>query len=85
VELRLAHEFGKKDVNGKLLVKAAGVFDLEDPSRAQEYLKRREELNAVPLMPDWNVIRIRTPETIRPAALEALAGFVEFSALEIEN
>lgn len=77
-ELKLVEEFAEKDEKGKVAWKGAGRFNFQDPSRAEEYNKKRMELGMVEIQEELEMVRAPIPATIKPAQLEALEGFIEF-------
>lgn len=78
-ERQLADEFGRRGADGHAIIGADGRFALEDTTRAPEYVRRHAELDALDV--EWNapVRKLSFPESVTPAQLEALEGFVEFT------
>lgn len=77
-EMELVRICGIKDGEGHVDIREDGKFDFVSAAAAANFAQRRRELGAVEVTPDWDVVRISRPEKIKPAQLEALAGFVEF-------
>ena len=71
-EWKLVEKYAKKDENGVVWGKVGFLFD--DPEKAPEFAEKREELMNV----DVKVEKVRLNlETVTPAQLEALEGFME--------
>lgn len=77
-EMKLANEYAEKDEKGKVKWSGRGTFRFKDEAAGPAYKQKREELAVVEVEPDWTVVKMREPESIKPVILEALEGFVEF-------
>lgn len=75
-EIELAKEYGEKDERGNLKVKDNGTFTFADPSKLNEYNRKKKELGEVEV--EITARRIKPPDSIKPAQLESLDGFVEW-------
>lgn len=77
-EQRLMEEYAARDDRGEIIWKDKGRFVLQDPSRAEEYNRKRKELGMVDVQKKFVRMRVPEPEKIRPAILEALEEFLIF-------
>ena len=51
---------------------------LADPAAQEEYQVKKRELDEVEVEEEWKVFQVPQPASIKPAHLEALAGFIQF-------
>ena len=77
-EMELVRLFAAKTESGDVALNDRGNFIFADPSKANEYAKRRTELGMVEVQGHLDPVRMPTPPSIKPIHLEALEGFVIF-------
>ena len=53
-----------------------------DPADGADYEQQRRELGETEITPTHKLVRVRAPEEIKPAHIEALDGFIEFTTEE---
>lgn len=81
-ERRLMEEYAAKDEKGQVIWTEAGRFVFQDPERAPEYNAKRQELGAVKAYESFTPLSASRPESIKPAQVEALEGFLQFGSEE---
>lgn len=79
-ERKLVSEYAQKDDAGKAVFTPHGTFVFKDGAKPEEYAERRAELGAVEVGEEFAPVCASAPSAISPAHLEALEGFVCFSA-----
>lgn len=84
-ELELVEEFAARDEEGKILWRDNGRFVFKDKEGAQEFERRRKELDLVQVQEQFSLQRVPEPGIIRPVILEALEGFVEFFDRKVDE
>lgn len=78
MERELVGKYADTDERGNIRMTAPTRFAFKDPAAAADYERERRELEQTEVAPTWTTMRVKAPEAIKPAALEALAGFIEF-------
>ena len=77
-QVKLILQYGKKNDDGGVDLKENGAFVIENFEDAEEYRKKKKELDTVDIQEEWEKIKCPCPERIKPAVLEALQDFIEF-------
>lgn len=77
-ELKLVKEYGIKDEKGRVVWNGEGAFSFRSPKAAVAYDKKRRHLGLVEVQEDFGPVKVKRPDRITPAQLEALEGFLEF-------
>lgn len=83
-ECRLMEQYAARDDKGEIIWKGDGRFVLRDPQGGETYREQRKELGMVEATPAITPRRVRLPDRIRPAVLEALEGFLIFGGEEVQ-
>ena len=78
-ERALALEYAALDEFGNMRLTPRGTFIFKEPSKADEYERVRRELADTDAGEHPPAFRVKPPTEIRPAWVEALEGFIEFS------
>lgn len=79
-ERELVDRYALKDERGNIALTERGTFALRDGTQAAEYEQARQELCQTEVPTKWVPMRVTAPACIKPAFLEALDGFIEFTA-----
>lgn len=77
-ELALAREYGETGEDGALKLDGKGNFRLRDEEAAQEYRKKRGELDRLEVDWPYPQVELEAPGEITPAQVGALAPFVRW-------
>lgn len=85
-EMKLAKKYGKKDENGDVIFGDRGSFEFASPEASKAFMKERDGLAGYEVK-DLKIepFRIKPPEKITPAILEALDGFIIFEQTEAKE
>lgn len=81
-ENKLVDKYAKKDKKGQIVWTAPGRFAFAEPERAGEYAAERAKLGQVEAGEEFKRMKLKAPERLTPAQLEALEPFVEFEGAD---
>lgn len=81
-ERELVMEFAALDERGNVRMTPMGTFIYKDPTRGGEYEQARRELGETEAGEAPIPFRVKPPAEIRAEHIEALEGFIEFTAEE---
>lgn len=81
-ERELVARYAAQDGMGNIRLTSEGRFVFRDPADGADYEKLRRELGETEITPTHKLMRVRAPEEIKPAHIEALEGFIEFTTEE---
>lgn len=81
-ESKLVAQYAAQDSRGNIRMRPDGRFVLRDPADGADYERQRRELGETEIAPTHKLVRVRAPEEIKPAHIEALEGFIEFMTEE---
>lgn len=81
-ERELIVQYAAMDARGNIRLTPEGRFVFRDPADGADYEQKRRELGETEVTPTHRLLRVRAPAEIKPAHIEALEGFVEFTMEE---
>lgn len=81
-ERELIVQYAAMDARGNIRLTPEGRFVFRDPADGADYEQKRRELGETEITPTHRLVRVRAPEEIKPAHIEALEGFIEFTTEE---
>jgi hypothetical protein len=81
-ERELIARYAVQDGRGNIRLTPEGRFVFRDPADGADYEQQRRELGETEITPTHKLVRVRAPEEIKPAHIEALDGFIEFTTEE---
>lgn len=81
-ERELIARYAAQDSRGNIRLTPEGRFVFRDPADGADYERQRRELGETEITPTHKLVRVRAPAEIKPAHIEALDGFIEFTTEE---
>ena len=78
-ERELVMQYAALDESGNVRLTPNNTFIFKDPAMCAEYERNRAELGNTEAGERPATIRVKAPAEIKPAYIEALDGFIEFS------
>lgn len=84
-ELKLVKEYSVKDEKGRVVWSGEGSFSFRSPKAAVAYEKKRRHLGLVEVQEDFGPVKVKRPDRITPAQLEALEGFLDFGEVDSDG